>query len=138
MRYMLGTVICIDTINERPAAVLRATPIGPYDTFIAGRAHALRVTPVSNNTREFERVPGLNGRELGLRDLAVAGAGRCDAGHTNADLALRLLPWPPCATRRVPSLQPSHGLITAAPAASKGAVSRVATVNPLEAAMAAM
>jgi tRNA(fMet)-specific endonuclease VapC len=125
MRYMLDTDICIYTINERPAAVLRAfrqfqsaglgissvtaaelyfgvartgskrnldalrrfiatlevvsfdavaaevsgslrawlasqgTPIGPYDTLIAAHAHALGVILVSNNTREFERVPGL-------------------------------------------------------------------------------
>lgn len=125
MRYMLGTDICIYTINERPPAVLRAfrefqpaglgissvtaaelfygvartgskrnlealhrflatleiaafdavaaevcgslrawltsqgTPIGPYDTLIAAHAQALGVTLVSNNTREFERVPGL-------------------------------------------------------------------------------
>ena len=125
MRYMLDTDICIYTINERPAAVLRAfrefhsaglgissvtaaelffgvartgsqrnlgalrrflatlevapfdalaaevcgsmrawlasqgTPIGPYDILIAAHAHALGVTLVSNNTREFERVPGL-------------------------------------------------------------------------------
>ena len=125
MRYMLDTDICIYTINERPAAVLRAfaqfqsaglgissvtaaelyfgvartgsqrnldalrrfiatlevasfdavaaevsgslrawltsqgTLIGPYDTLIAAHAHALAVTLVSNNTREFERVPGL-------------------------------------------------------------------------------
>ena len=125
MRYMLDTDICIYTINERPAAVLRAfrqfqnaglgissvtaaelffgvartgsqrnmdalrrflatleiasfdalaaevsgsmrawlashgTPIGPYDNLIAAHAHALGVTLVTNNTREFERVPGL-------------------------------------------------------------------------------
>ena len=125
MRYLLDTDICIYTINERPAAVLRAfrehhsaglgissvtaaelyfgvartgsqrnleglrrflatlevasfdgaaaevsgsmrawlaaqgTPIGPYDTLIAAHAHSLGVTLVSNNTREFERVPGL-------------------------------------------------------------------------------
>ena len=125
MRYMLDTDICIYTINEKPAAVLRAfrthmdaglgissvtaaelfygvartdsqrnqtalrrflgtleiaafdfaaaevggalrawlatqgTPIGPYDTLIAAHAQALSVTLVTNNTREFERVPGL-------------------------------------------------------------------------------
>lgn len=125
MRYMLDTDICIYTINERPAAVLRSfkkfqpaglgissvtaselfygvartgsqrnldalrlllatlevapfdamaaevcgsmrawlasqgTPIGPYDTLIAAHAQALGVTLVTNNTREFERVPGL-------------------------------------------------------------------------------
>ncbi len=35
-------------------------------------------------------------------------------------------------------LQPIHGLITAAPAALKGPLSRVATVKPLAAAVAAM
>jgi tRNA(fMet)-specific endonuclease VapC len=34
-------------------------PIGPYDTQIAAHAHALGVTLVSNDTREFARVPGL-------------------------------------------------------------------------------
>jgi tRNA(fMet)-specific endonuclease VapC len=37
----------------------QGTPIGPFDTQIAAHAHALGVTLVSNNTREFERVPGL-------------------------------------------------------------------------------
>ncbi len=37
----------------------QGTPIGPYDTQIAAHAQALRVTLVSNNTREFARVPGL-------------------------------------------------------------------------------
>jgi tRNA(fMet)-specific endonuclease VapC len=54
---------------DRPAASaygrLRAsleaagTPIGPLDTQIAAHALALGVTLVSNNTREFERVPDL-------------------------------------------------------------------------------
>jgi len=35
------------------------TPIGPLDTQIAAHAISLGVTLVSNNTREFERVPGL-------------------------------------------------------------------------------
>ncbi len=34
-------------------------PIGPLDTLIAAHALSLGVTLVSNNTREFERVPGL-------------------------------------------------------------------------------
>lgn len=37
----------------------QGTPIGPYDTLIASHAHAVGATLVSNNTREFERVPGL-------------------------------------------------------------------------------
>ena len=37
----------------------QGTPIGPYDSLIAAHAQALGVTLVSNNLREFERVPGL-------------------------------------------------------------------------------
>ena len=37
----------------------QGTPIGPYDSLIAGHAQALGVILVTNNTREFERVPGL-------------------------------------------------------------------------------
>jgi tRNA(fMet)-specific endonuclease VapC len=33
--------------------------LGPYDTQIAAHAHAIGVTLVTNNTREFGRVPGL-------------------------------------------------------------------------------
>ncbi|GAB4063545.1 type II toxin-antitoxin system tRNA(fMet)-specific endonuclease VapC [Uliginosibacterium sediminicola] len=35
------------------------TPIGNNDLWIAAHARALGVTLISNNTREFERVPGL-------------------------------------------------------------------------------
>jgi len=35
------------------------TPIGPLDTQIAAHALALGITLVTNNTREFARVPGL-------------------------------------------------------------------------------
>lgn len=34
-------------------------PIGPYDTMIAGHARARGLVLVTNNIREFERVPGL-------------------------------------------------------------------------------
>lgn len=37
----------------------QGTPIGPYDTQIAAHAQSLGLTLVSNNTREFQRVPGL-------------------------------------------------------------------------------
>jgi len=37
----------------------QGTPSGPYDTQIAAHAHALGVTLVTNDTREFARVPGL-------------------------------------------------------------------------------
>lgn len=35
------------------------TPIGPYDVMIAGHARALGLVLVTNNEREFQRVPGL-------------------------------------------------------------------------------
>lgn len=35
------------------------TPIGPYDQMIAGHARSLGLVLVTNNLREFERVPGL-------------------------------------------------------------------------------
>jgi tRNA(fMet)-specific endonuclease VapC len=53
-----------DTVGERYGA-LRAqleragTPIGNNDLWIAAHALDLGVTLVSNNTREFERVPKL-------------------------------------------------------------------------------
>lgn len=34
-------------------------PIGPYDQMIAGHARAMGLIVVTNNLREFERVPGL-------------------------------------------------------------------------------
>jgi tRNA(fMet)-specific endonuclease VapC len=37
----------------------RGTPIGPLDTLIAAHALSLGATLVTNNTREFERVSGL-------------------------------------------------------------------------------
>ena len=37
----------------------RGTPIGPYDTMIAAQCAARGLTVVTNNTREFERVPNL-------------------------------------------------------------------------------
>jgi tRNA(fMet)-specific endonuclease VapC len=35
------------------------TPIGAYDVMIAGHARSRGLTVVTNNVREFERVPGL-------------------------------------------------------------------------------
>lgn len=37
----------------------RGTPIGALDTLIAAHALSLRATLVTNNTKEFARVPGL-------------------------------------------------------------------------------
>jgi tRNA(fMet)-specific endonuclease VapC len=43
----------------RAVLVGRGTPIGPLDVLIAGHALARGLTVVTNNTREFRRVPGL-------------------------------------------------------------------------------
>lgn len=37
----------------------KGTPIGPYDVLIAGQAKARKLTLVTHNTTEFQRVPGL-------------------------------------------------------------------------------
>ncbi len=39
--------------------VAKGTPIGPYDTMIAGHARSQGMILVTNNTKEFERVSGL-------------------------------------------------------------------------------
>jgi len=42
------------------ASLVRAgKQIGPYDQMIAGHARSQRLVVVTNNRREFERVPGL-------------------------------------------------------------------------------
>ena len=58
-------VLPFDLDAARQSAGLRATmeslgtPLGPMDTLIAGIALAQRATLVTNNTREFRRVPAL-------------------------------------------------------------------------------
>lgn len=47
------------TTDVKVALRLAGTPIGPNDTAIAGHAIAASAVLVTNNTREFERVPGL-------------------------------------------------------------------------------
>lgn len=50
----------VDASTEVKAVLAAAgTPIGPNDTAIAGHAIAASAILVTNNTREFERVPGL-------------------------------------------------------------------------------
>lgn len=50
----------VDATTEIKAALaLVGTPIGPNDTAIAGHAIAAGATLVTNNVREFARVPGL-------------------------------------------------------------------------------
>ena len=45
--------------NIRAALKSRGKSIGPNDTLIAAHARFLGLTLVTNNTREFKRVPGL-------------------------------------------------------------------------------
>ncbi|EJK7328141.1 type II toxin-antitoxin system VapC family toxin [Escherichia coli] len=47
------------TTNIKVALRTAGTPIGPNDTAIAGHAIAAGAILVTNNVREFERVPGL-------------------------------------------------------------------------------
>lgn len=47
------------TMHIKAALASLGTPIGPNDTAIAGHAIAACAILVTNNTREFERVPGL-------------------------------------------------------------------------------
>ncbi|MHA0917079.1 type II toxin-antitoxin system VapC family toxin [Kosakonia cowanii] len=50
----------VDATTEIKVALAAAgTPIGPNDTAIAGHAIAAGAILVTNNTREFARVPGL-------------------------------------------------------------------------------
>ncbi|MFB8230889.1 type II toxin-antitoxin system VapC family toxin [Cellulosimicrobium sp. NPDC055967] len=43
----------------RALLAARGTPIGPYDALLAGHARSLGLVMVTNNVREFTRVPGL-------------------------------------------------------------------------------
>ena len=55
------TAACADRSAQARAHLERlGTPIGSIDTLIAGIALAHNLTLVTRNTREFERVPGLN------------------------------------------------------------------------------
>ena len=47
------------TAQLRTELKKQGTPIGPYDQMIAGHARSLGLIVVTNNEREFERVPGL-------------------------------------------------------------------------------
>lgn len=58
-------VVDLDRVAAAEAAAIRArleaqgTPIGPYDTLIAGVARSNGLVLVTNNAREFARVEGL-------------------------------------------------------------------------------
>ncbi len=49
MQYLLNTTICIYLIKKRPPQVIAR---------IAAHARSLGVVLVTNNVREFERLPG--------------------------------------------------------------------------------
>jgi tRNA(fMet)-specific endonuclease VapC len=59
-------VVEFDQSDAEEAAAIRAhlaikgKPIGPYDVLIAGQARARGLTVVTNNTKEFRRVPSLH------------------------------------------------------------------------------
>jgi tRNA(fMet)-specific endonuclease VapC len=58
-------ILAFDAEDARQSGELRAalrmagTPIGSYDILIAGQAVAKNLTLVTDNVREFNRVPGL-------------------------------------------------------------------------------
>ena len=58
-------ILPYDTLAASHTGQLRAelarsgTPIGPYDQLIAGHARSRGLIIVTNNRREFDRVPGL-------------------------------------------------------------------------------
>ncbi|MFC6669695.1 type II toxin-antitoxin system tRNA(fMet)-specific endonuclease VapC [Marinobacterium aestuariivivens] len=58
-------VLSYDNLAAEHTGQLRAelarngTPIGPYDQMIAGHARSRGLIVVTNNLKEFERVPGL-------------------------------------------------------------------------------
>jgi tRNA(fMet)-specific endonuclease VapC len=56
------TLPLTDSVSEmygQVRAALKKQPIGPNDTWIAAHALALQLPLVTNNTREFSRVPNL-------------------------------------------------------------------------------
>jgi tRNA(fMet)-specific endonuclease VapC len=67
MRGLLAIVQCLPVTDEvaveygdiRSALQRAGTPIGPNDMWIAAHARSLGLTVVTNNEREFRRVPGL-------------------------------------------------------------------------------
>ncbi|HEY3986617.1 type II toxin-antitoxin system tRNA(fMet)-specific endonuclease VapC [Cedecea sp.] len=54
-----GTDAAVNTGQARAELAKKGTPIGPYDSMIAGHARSLGLIVVTNNIREFNRVPGL-------------------------------------------------------------------------------
>lgn len=57
--YEFDTYVTIHYGKIRSELEKNGTPIGPLDTFIAVHALSLDLIFVTNNEREFERIPGL-------------------------------------------------------------------------------
>ena len=49
----------VHTGQLRAELTRKGTPVGPYDQMIAGHARSRGLILVTNNVREFSRVPGL-------------------------------------------------------------------------------
>jgi len=58
--FPFDTIAAVEYGHVRGKLKRAGTPIGDRDTFIAAHAKALGLTLVTNNTREFARVEGLN------------------------------------------------------------------------------
>lgn len=54
-----GSDAAIHAGQVRAELAKKGAPIGPYDNMIAGHARSQGLIVVTNNMREFERVPGL-------------------------------------------------------------------------------
>lgn len=54
-----GTEAAAHTGQLRAELARAGTPIGPFDQMIAGHARSEGLILVSNNTKEFKRVPGI-------------------------------------------------------------------------------
>ena len=53
------TLAATNTGQLRAELAKQGKPIGPYDQMIAGHARSLGLITVTNNLKEFDRVPGL-------------------------------------------------------------------------------
>ncbi|EDJ3643367.1 VapC toxin family PIN domain ribonuclease, partial [Salmonella enterica subsp. enterica serovar Kentucky] len=51
--------LAIHTGQIRAELARKGTPVGPYDQMIAGHARSRGLVVVTNNLREFERIPGI-------------------------------------------------------------------------------
>ncbi|QOV64021.1 type II toxin-antitoxin system tRNA(fMet)-specific endonuclease VapC [Kosakonia pseudosacchari] len=54
-----GVDAAVHTGQLRAELARAGTPVGPYDAMIGAHARSLGLVLVSNNTREFARIPGL-------------------------------------------------------------------------------